>query len=739
MPPVARHAVRFVLLVAAYQLGAYVALWFVQSPDDVTLIWPPSGVVYSALLLYGPRWWPFVAVSVLLTHWLMAPVPALFVPYSVAANVLGGLIGTGFVRRFDPLAAEKYTLPGSFNLLFGGILMVAVSAVIGAAGMVHAGMVPSDDVFAASMRWAMGDLFGIVTVGPAVLLAGRGRDFGLRGSHGLYGGRLEKLSWVVIVLLSLGAIGWASQYSGAYALGLAFMPMALLLWSAVRFEPLFTAAANVAFAMLVATIAGLGIGGFTPPTGLADVAVLIGFLCVLALTPQVLTVAAHENRISTLRLIKRANTDALTGMPNRTAFEARVRALSHREPNEPMALAYLDLDQFKLINDTLSHQAGDELIRALGGALQSRIGPHDVIARIGGDEFAILLRHCPPADADERSQRLRDAVAEFRFVTKLGHVAATTASLGVVTFTGEHTDFAQLLAQADTACFAAKERGGNRTEVLSPGRGAAVEERSSAMRWALRLNEAIEQDRFVLHCQSIAPLRTLSGTARHFEILLRLREPETGELLPPGRFIPAAERFGFGTRLDSHVLDRTLQWFADHPEARARVSSCSINLCAASVDDDRFLTFLQKRLEKSPLRPHQLCFELTETSALRDLARAQNFIQSVRKLGCRFALDDFGTGFCSFGYLRSLDVDYFKIDGSFVREIEDSPLSLAIVHSIGNIARVIGKQTIAECAETEAIRARLIDLGIDYAQGYAVDEPMPIERYFAERPEPAKV
>lgn len=733
--PVARHAFRFVLLVAIYLAGAHVALWFVDGPETITLIWPPSGVVYAVFILYGLRWWPFVVVAVLLTHWLMAPVPAVFLPYSVASNLVGGLLGAAYVLRFRSLAAERYSLDGGFNLLLGGLIMVTVSALIGTAGMMHAGMVASADALPAGMRWAMGDLFGIVTVAPAVLLAERGRRWGIEGHPAfIYGSALEKTAWLIAVLVSLVAIGWASQFSGAYALGLASLPLALLLWSALRFEPLFTAFANIAFALLVATVAGLGIGGFTAPTGIGDVAVLIAFLCVIALTPQVLSAATHENRIAAFRLLKRATTDVLTGLPNRVSFEESVRAFSQTAKGEPMALAYLDLDQFKLVNDILSHRVGDELIRALAGALRLRVGPHDVLARTGGDEFAVLLRHCASGEAEARAQRLRDAISEFRFVSGT-HVAATTASIGLVTFAAGSVDFSELLAKADAACYTAKERGGNRMETISPGRGAAVEERSASMRWALRINEALEHDRFVLFCQSIAPLRSFDGHARHFEILLRLRDAETGALLLPGQFIPAAERYGLGVKLDSHVVDRTLRWFERNPEAGERVGMCSINLCAASVDDERFLAFLQKRLEKSSLRPERLCFELTETSALRDLARAQHFIQAVRALGCRFALDDFGTGFCSFGYLRSLDVDYFKIDGSFVREVETSPLALAIVRSIADIGRVMQKETIAECAETEAIRCRLIELGVDYAQGYAVDEPMPIERYF----DPARV
>jgi diguanylate cyclase (GGDEF)-like protein len=728
---VARPALRFTLLVAAYLFGAWVALWFVEGPDEITLIWPPAGVVYAVLLLQGLRWWPFVVVSVLLTHWLLAPVPAVFLPYSVMSNLLGGLAGAAYVLRFRNLAAERYSLSGGFHLLFGGLLMVGLSAVIGTAGLLHAGMVVQADAGMAAMRWAMGDLFGVVAVTPAVLLAVRGTRLGISGHPAFAYAHLgERFIWLASVALVLAAVAWAARHSPDYGLGLTSLPLALLLWSALRFPPLLTAIATVAFALLLATVAGLGLNGFTAPSGLADEAALIAFMCVLTLIPQALSAASHDNRIAAARLMRRARLDALTGLPNRLAFEESTQLLMQRERGEPMALAYLDLDQFKLVNDILSHRAGDELIRSLAGALQSRLGPLDLLARIGGDEFAVLMRHSPASDAEARAQRLRDAVAEFRFAAG-GHVAALTTSLGLVAFEGGKAEFAELLAMADTACHAAKERGGNRVEVVSGERDGAVQERSEAMRWALRLNEALEQDHFVLYCQSIAPLHALDGQMRHFEVLLRMRDVQTGALLSPGQFIPAAERFGLAIKLDSHVVDRTLHWFDQHPEAADRVASCGINLCAASVDDERFLSFLQQRLMRSRLPPDRLCFELTETSALRDLARAQHFIQRVRALGCRFALDDFGAGFCSFGYLRSLDVDYFKIDGSFVREVETSPLALAIVRSIADIGRVMNKETIAECAETEAIRTRLAELGVDYAQGYAVDEPMPIERYFA--------
>jgi diguanylate cyclase (GGDEF)-like protein len=551
MLPVARHALRFVLLVGTYLLGAYIALWFVEGDEQITLIWPPTGVAYAALLLYGLRWWPFIAVSVLLTHLLLAPVPASFVPYSVAANTVGGLVGAAFVQRFHRLSAERYAISDGFALLLGGVFMLLASAPISTLGLIQSGMIASADALPAALRWAMGDLFGIITVTPAVLLVGRRRYLRSSGDSQLdYGGHAEKAAWLACLALSLLALGWIGRFSPAYALGLASVPISLLLWSALRFEPLFTALANAVCAMLVATAASLGLGGLVAPTGLGDVTLLIAFLCVLALTPQIVSIAAHRSRVIAQRLLQRARTDALTGLLNRIGFEEEVRKHLQAEGGEAMALVHLDLDQFKLINDILSHQVGDELICAVAGALRTRIGPLDRLARTGGDEFDVLLRHCPPQEAEARVQRLRDAVAEIR-VGADAHVASVTTSAGLACFVAGEAEFPQLLARADTACFTAKERGGNRTESATPERGAGVERSSDAMRWALRLNQALEQDRFVLFCQSIcalAPGRRASASFRDPAAPARCRQrrpADPGHVHPRGRTIRPGHAAGF--------------------------------------------------------------------------------------------------------------------------------------------------------------------------------------------------
>ena len=730
----AQNGIRLIVLVTLYLLGAELATWFIRSPDQVALIWAPSGLAFAALVIYGIRWWPFIAIAVLLLHLVLAPVPLLFLPFSVAANVLEAVIGAWVVRRFASGAVNELTIQSGFSLLAGGLVQVMLGGPVGVAGMYVAGMINSEQLVPGLARWMMGDLFGVISVAPAaMMIMVRLRD-GPMDLPFSYAGVLEKLVWCIGIVGSLALLLWLDTHSPDYALGMASLPLAMLLWSALRFNPLWASVANMLMAQTVAAFAGMGWGGFATPEGLLDSSILVLFMCMITIVPQMLVAAAHQNRVASLRLLRRATTDSLTRLPNRAAFEQSVREhVTAARRDAELALAYIDVDQFKVVNDIASHAAGDELIRVLAGAMGSQLDEDELLARIGGDEFGLLLRRSGADRAIQRVESMREHIAELR-VPWNEHVVSTSISIGLVPFRAAKQPFSELLARADAACFTAKELGGNRVQVASlddSRSDEAVHARTSAMRWAMRLNTALEHGHFRLFCQSIASLHPANTHGRHFEVLVRMHDVETNTLLLPGTFIPAAERFNLSVRLDRYVVEHTLAWLEAHPIDAADVDACCINLSAASVNSDDFERFLQQRISASPLAPRQICFELTETSAVRDLARAQRFIQTVRGLGCRFALDDFGTGFCSFAYLQALDVDFFKIDGGFVRRLVDSPLSLAIVRSIADIARVMDKQTIAECAESDAIRQRLAELGVDYAQGYAIDEPQPINAYFA--------
>ncbi|MBL0042308.1 MAG: EAL domain-containing protein [Xanthomonadales bacterium] len=726
-----RHPVAtFASLVALFIAGAWLATWFVSGPEQVTLIWPPAGIAIGALIVHGWRWWPFIPVAVLIFHLTLGPVPPVFIPFSIAANLASALVAAAWVQYRSPRAIDHLAMRSGFLFLGAATIAILIGGAIGAAGLVVAGMVPARDFAEAAFRWALGDLYGVVAVLSSVLIGYRWRAWKSDGPLPFrYAARSEKWLWLAVFLLSLVVVAWVARRSGAYALGFASLPFVFVIWSAVRFEPPWTAFGTTVVGLYLATLIGLGYAGLAPPRDLGSTTILIAFLCMITAAPQIVSAAANENRAASVRALRRATIDRLTGLVNRPAFEDQAKHALQRHPEEAMAMAYLDLDQFKLVNDTLSHRTGDELLRSLAAALASVIRPGDLFARLGGDEFALLLRKVERTEALQLAQELRRVIADFRFAHE-GRVIAPTTSIGLVPFVAGESDFAGLFAQADAACFTAKELGGNRVQVATADE-RHVHDRRNAMDWAVRISDAIEQGRLRLFAQGIVALKSASHSdLRHFEVLLRVEDPTTGELLEPGPYIAAAERFRFATRIDRAVLTQTLDWLDAHPELATQVGMVGINLSGASVNDDEFAQFIEERLAASRFPASRLCFEITETSAVRDLAQAQRFIQRVRALGCKFALDDFGAGFCSFSYLQSLDVDYFKIDGSFVRDVHTSPLALAIVRSIAEIARVMRKQTIAEYTESETIRSHLLALGVDYAQGFAIERPTPLAQLF---------
>ncbi|GAB2495846.1 putative bifunctional diguanylate cyclase/phosphodiesterase [Arenimonas alkanexedens] len=727
MKSIKRRIGLFLLLVALYVLGAAYSSALVDGPAEVALFWPASGVALAGVMRFGLRWVWFVPIGGLLAHLLFAPVPMAFLPWSLASNLIGVMVGASLLKRAP--GNNPLTVKFGLRALAGGTVMATTSALIGTAGLLQTDMIGLPALPASLSLWFLGDLLGVASITPAVLLALARRERRQVTDSGRYAAEPEQLLWNVVMATSYLLMAWAGSLGGNYALGLVALPLGVLVWSALRFPPLHTALAIAVTMLLVAGMAGMGLAGYPAPAHTRDSVSLLAFLTAVASLPMILSFAMHQQRASAASLIQRASTDPLTGLANRNAFEDQVRA-ALAEPAAPaMALAYLDLDHFKLINDTASHVAGDSLIRGVAGIIEAHRHPNDLLARTGGDEFALLLRNCTPMVAEDRARALLRAIEGYRCGWN-GQVLATTASVGMVTAQPGKADYAQLLSQADAACFTAKEKGGNRVCMASLDGGELLD-RTAAMKWVVRIRESLENQALELYCQSIVPLHEGLQEGRHFEVLLRLRDPRTGELIMPGRFMPAAERFHLGTRIDREVIGQTLSWLEANPDAAATVGTCSINLSGDAMIDEAFISFVAERLRRSGFPGSKLCFEVTETSAVRDLARAQRFINEMRALGCRFALDDFGTGFCSFNYVQALDVDYFKIDGSFVRDMDSSPLSMAVVRSINEIAHVLGKHSIAEHTESEAQRKALAALGVDFAQGHAVDRPLPIATYFA--------
>ncbi|MDJ0749513.1 MAG: EAL domain-containing protein [Woeseiaceae bacterium] len=436
-----------------------------------------------------------------------------------------------------------------------------------------------------------------------------------------------------------------------------------------------------------------------------------------------------ESRDLNRRLSYHASHDILTGLVNRAEFENRVeRALKSAKARETSyALLYLDLDQFKIVNDSCGHSAGDALLGQLGTLLKSKIRWRDTLARLGGDEFGVLLESCSLDEAMNTAETLRMAIGEYKFVWE-GRTFRLGVSIGVVPITADNEDVAALLTAADSACAAAKEAGRNRIHSFQEN-DIDLMRRRREMQWAARINNALEENRFELFRQTIQPLQAEEEGA-HYEILLRMRD-ENGGIISPGLFIEAAERYGITPSIDRWVIRSAFRWLVSEADERERLALCSINLSGQSLGDEKFLPFVVDQFQMSGIDATKICFEITETAAIASYSQANRFINALKELGCKFALDDFGTGLSSFGYLKHFPVDFLKIDGSFVKEILHDPIDREMVRSINEIGHLTGKQTIAEFAENEEIITMLRGMGIDYAQGYGVSEPKRVTRAVA--------
>lgn len=431
---------------------------------------------------------------------------------------------------------------------------------------------------------------------------------------------------------------------------------------------------------------------------------------------------------ATERLSYQATHDALTGLVNRREFERRLEKalLSARRDNLEHALCYLDLDQFKIVNDSCGHVAGDELLTQLTVLLESKVRESDVLARLGGDEFGVLLENCSLEKAQFIADLLRQTVKDFHFVWQ-GKPFAIGVSIGLVPVTAMSESLSTLLSAADSACYAAKDLGRNRVHVFLP-KDKDLAQRQGEMNWVMRITHAIEENRFQLFCQRIQPLKDSGQQGLHLEIFLRMLD-DHGELIPPMAFIPAAERFNLMPSVDRWVVSRVFGQYwnvscRDEPRER---HIFTINLSGPSLCEESFLEFVSRQFELYEIPYNCICFEITETVAIANLGRAIEFIKALRGKGCRFALDDFGSSLSSFSHLKNMQVDYLKIDGAFVRDMEDDPADAAMVEAINQLGHVMGLETIAECVENDAILDKLRRLGVDYVQGYIIDPPKPLQ------------
>lgn len=424
-----------------------------------------------------------------------------------------------------------------------------------------------------------------------------------------------------------------------------------------------------------------------------------------------------------------ANHDSLTGLINRREFEKRVnQALQHtRNKDIRYALCYMDLDNFKVVNDTCGHGAGDELLKQLTQTLRAELREGDTLSRIGGDEFGILFSGCSIKSAERLAEKIRKLVEDFRFgwddkSFRIG------ASIGLVPVNANSGTISDVLSAADSACYVAKESGRNRIHVYEPN-DLAIAEQQGQMQWVQRIQDVLDRDRFRLYFQTIAPIQDNPAEAGklHGEVLIRMLDDDNS-IIGPDSFIPAAERYSMMTAIDHWVVENTLAILDREPDiVQSKVSACSINLSGQSLSDDRFMNALVELVDNASVPPEMLCFEITETAVISNLSNATKLIARLREMGCKFALDDFGVGLSSFGYLKNLAVDYLKLDGCFIKNMVRDSIDHAMVQSINHVGQTMKIKTIAEFVENQETLEALREIGVDYAQGYGIAKPMPLE------------
>ncbi|CDG86041.1 EAL domain-containing protein [Janthinobacterium agaricidamnosum] len=442
---------------------------------------------------------------------------------------------------------------------------------------------------------------------------------------------------------------------------------------------------------------------------------------------------SHERKLSQ-QLSWQATHDTLTGLINRREFEQQIAMAlrSSKQEGHVHALLYMDLDQFKIINDTCGHGAGDVLLQLLSKMLQTDMRNSDILARLGGDELGVLLPHCPPDQARLIGNQIRQSVKDFRFVWD-ARSFELGVSIGMVEINQDSKSMSELLVAADQACYLAKEQGRNRIHVYQES-DLMLTQRHGEMMWVSRLNDAFERQAFRLYAMPIVHLR--ETRENHDEVLVRILGNK-GDLILPGAFIPAAERYDMMISIDRWVIQAVCHHIKSVRDSLAPIDALqdswrrkpalySINLSGMSLADTGLQDYITEQFVQYEIAPEQICFEITETAVIANLPKAQIFMGRLKAMGCRFSLDDFGSGFSSFGYLKALPVDYLKIDGVFVRDIANNNINRAMVKAINEVGHVMGIQTVAEYVEDAETLEVVRELGVDYAQGYAVGNLRPL-------------
>jgi len=440
-----------------------------------------------------------------------------------------------------------------------------------------------------------------------------------------------------------------------------------------------------------------------------------------------------ERRKMSETISYQASHDTLTGLSNREEFSNRLSVLidTSRETNAQHALIYLDIDQFKVINDTCGHAVGDELLLQATTIIKSVVRASDLCARLGGDEFGIILENSTMEKALFIAKRLHTKLNEHKLIWQ-NNVFTIGSSIGLVMINEQSVDLSSVLAAADDACYVAKDEGGNRIKVYETT-GNLFLKRRGEMQWISRLTKALEEDRFSLYFQPILPLRDDPTLQLKIEILIRMID-ETGTMIMPADFIPAAERYNIMPQIDRWVVKHSMKAYRELlsvMDGGKGMPLFCINLSAPTLADERCFDFIKEQFEEGGIPPTGFCFEITETAAISNMGTASKLIHDLKEIGCTFALDDFGSGFSSFNYLKNLPIDFLKIDGSFVKDMNVDPVNCAMVEAINNLGHVMGIRTIAEFVTNSEVRGLITKIGVDFGQGYEIARPEPLSSFSA--------
>ena len=434
----------------------------------------------------------------------------------------------------------------------------------------------------------------------------------------------------------------------------------------------------------------------------------------------------NEVKKRTKELQSLAIHDSITGLYNRYEFEKRLSfALKYSSSREGQSImCYVDLDQFKIVNDTSGHTVGDELLKHIAVILQKGVDEKDIVARLGGDEFGILFLGKSLSEVKKMANNILRSIKDYRF-THADKIFVVGASMGMVPIERECCSLVDIISAADAACYQAKENGRNCIHVASRD-DKMMEERRGEMQWLAKLTQALEEDKFRLYVQPIVSLMHKEAAIKHYEVLIRL-EDNDGKIISPMAFIPPAERYGMMPRIDRWVIEEVFKEYAELQAKNFSLYSFSINLSGTSLSDQKLSSYIEELFIRYQVPYQSICFEVTETAAVANLNTALEFINKMRALGCKFSLDDFGSGLSSFSYLQNIPVDYLKIDGSLVSNVDSNEVNRAMVKSINEISHVMGMKTICEFVENEEVEKVLKEMGVDFAQGYYYAKPEPIK------------